>query len=178
MAVLVILMNSNRGSQLTVYDLPSASRRDCGRPWLCAGMGKAPAWLLFASWPSYKACVVVVLRFPFSYVFSRRHRRCSVELSPSIQRRCHSGKACPSFACSLRTQLASSGHLISPGTSVRCSSSSRPVVLPSRARRRGQSSPSPEHHHRRHFTPPWLLGSSTCFTVASPASFFAPSSSG
>ena len=134
---LVILMNSNRRSQLTVYDLPSASRHDCGRPWLCAGMGKAPAWLLFASWPSYKACAVVVLRFPFSSVFSHRHRRCSVELSLSIQRRCRPSKACPSFACSLRTQPASFGHLISPGTPVRCSSSSRPAVPPSRACRRG-----------------------------------------
>ena len=60
MVVLVISMNSNRGSQLTVYDFPSASRRDGGRPWLRAGMGKAPAWLLLASEPLYKDFTVAI----------------------------------------------------------------------------------------------------------------------
>ena len=83
MAVLVILMNSNRRSQLTVYDFPSASRRDGGRPWLRAGTGKAPEWLLLASEPLYKDFTVAVFRHS-PPLFSSRHRRCSVVRLPSL----------------------------------------------------------------------------------------------
>ena len=63
-----------------------------------------------------------------------------VELAPSpwcIS--CHS-KACHSLACSLRTQPAISGHLISPGTDARRLSSSRPATPPSSSPHRGRCS--------------------------------------
>ena len=66
---LVILVNSSRGSHLIAGDLLLGSRRARGRPWLRAGAGKAPAWLLLASEPSYKSCDVVVLRRLPSSVF-------------------------------------------------------------------------------------------------------------
>ena len=65
---------------VTAGELLSASRRGRGHLWHHAGMEKAASWLVFASWPPFKACVVVVLLFS-PPLFSRRRRQSSVELA-------------------------------------------------------------------------------------------------
>ena len=45
----VIMVNSDRGSQLTAGEILFRSGRRRGPLWLRVGVGKAPAWLLLAS---------------------------------------------------------------------------------------------------------------------------------
>ena len=78
---------------------------------------------------------------PFHFLcFSRRHRRCSVELTPSPKHLYHLSKVCLSSAYSLRTHPTEPRCLILPRTATRCLSSSRPVASPSRALQRGRRS--------------------------------------
>ena len=76
-------MEQCRQSAVTAGELLSASRRARGHLWRRAGEEKDVSWLPLASWPSYIACAVAIrlLSLP---LFSRRRRRSSVELSPSI----------------------------------------------------------------------------------------------
>ena len=79
----VIKWNSVRCLSYTAGDLLLGSRHARGRPQLRAGAGRAPSWLLLASEPRYLACAVAI-RLLSPPLFSRRRRRSSVELSPSI----------------------------------------------------------------------------------------------
>ena len=132
-------MNSVHRLSYMAGDLLRRSRRARGRVQLHAGVGKAPAWLLLASWPSYKDYAVTVLRFLFLYFFPspppllRRAFVVDLALLPSQQR-----------LFQLRLLLA---HPAIPlglpdfaGLRRSSSSSSLPVAPPSRARCRGQSS--------------------------------------
>ena len=137
---LVILVNSSHRSHLIAGGLLLGSRRARGRPQLRAGVGKAPSWLPLASWPAFIARASP----PFSFslpLFSRRHRRCSVELASPPQRKPASAKHRLSSACSLRTQPTNLGPLISPRNAASRLSSSRPAGSPSSECRRGQRSP-------------------------------------
>ena len=79
----VNMVNSAHRLSYTAGDLLLGSRRMRGRPQLRAGVGKVPTLLLLASEPRYLACAVAV-RLLSPPLFSRRRRRSSVELSPSI----------------------------------------------------------------------------------------------
>ena len=79
----VNMVNSARRLSYTAGDLLLGSRCARGHPQLRTGAGKAPSWLLLASEPRYLACAVAV-RLLSPPLFSRRRRRSSVELSPSI----------------------------------------------------------------------------------------------
>ena len=78
----VNMVNSDHGSHLTDDELLLRSGRRRGHHRLCAGVEKAPAWLLFASWSRFKPrrSRRSLLSPP---VFSSRLRRCSVVLVPS-----------------------------------------------------------------------------------------------
>ena len=72
--------NSSHRSHLIAGGLLLGSRRVRGRPWLNAGAGKVPTWLLLASEPLYKDFTVAVFRRS-PPLFS--NRRCSVVRLPS-----------------------------------------------------------------------------------------------
>ena len=76
----VILVNSARGRHLIAGELLFHSGRRRGHPWHRAGIGKAPLWLPLASWPAFIARASPPFFFSLP-LFSRRHRRCSVELA-------------------------------------------------------------------------------------------------
>ena len=134
---LVNTMNSVHRRSYTAGDLRFASRCVRGRPRLCAGMGKAPAWLPCASGRSLRPepSPFFAVSLP---LFSRRRCHNFVELLPSNQRPRHRSKACPSSASSLRVQQTSPCGLSSLETRGARSSSSRLAASPSRALRRGQ----------------------------------------
>ena len=87
----VIKLNSARRLSYIAGDLLLSSSRACGRPCLRAGMGKTPGWLPCASELRYKTCFAVVFAV-FIALFSRRRRRCSVELTSPPQRKPASAK--------------------------------------------------------------------------------------
>ena len=134
---LVNTVNSVHRRGYTAGDLLRRSRRARGRPRLCAGMGKATAWLPCASGRSLrpKPSPFFAVSLP---LFSRRRCLNSVERLPSNQRSRHRSKACPSSASSLRVQQTSPCGLSSLETHGACSPSSRPAASLSRALRRGQ----------------------------------------
>ena len=135
----IITVNSVHRLSYMVGDLLRCSRRVMAVRGVALAWGKAPAWLLLASWPSYKDYTVAVLRFLFLCFFPspppllRRAFAIDLALIPSQQR-----------LFQLFLLLA---HLAIPfglpnfaGLRRSSSSSSLPVAPPSRARCRGQSS--------------------------------------
>ena len=87
----VIKLDSARRLSYIAGDLLLGSSRTCGRPWLRTGAGKTPAWLPCASELHYKTCFAVIFAV-FIALFSRRRRRCSVELTSPPQRKPASAK--------------------------------------------------------------------------------------
>jgi len=77
------LVNSSRGSHLTVGDLLLSSRRARGHLRRRAGMGKAPAWLLLTFEPRYKAYVAAVLLLFLPLLFP-----VATAIAPVSSRRC------------------------------------------------------------------------------------------
>ena len=132
-------MNSVHRQSYMAGDLLRRSRRVMAIFGVALAWGKAPAWLLLASWPSYKDYVVAVLRFLFLCFFPspppllRRAFAVDLALLPSQQR-----------LFQLRLVLAHPAILLGlpdfAGLRRSSSSSSLPVAPPSRARCHGQSS--------------------------------------
>ena len=65
----VNMVNSACRLSYTADDLLLASKRARGRVRLRTGVGKVAVWLLLASWPPFKACVVAVLLISSSLLF-------------------------------------------------------------------------------------------------------------
>ena len=76
-------LNSACRLRYTSGDLLLGSRRVRGRPWLRAGAGKVPAWLLLASEPRYKAYVAAVLLLFLPLLFP-----VTTTIAPVSSRRC------------------------------------------------------------------------------------------
>ena len=85
-------MNSVHRLSYMAGDLLRRSRRVVAVFGVALARGKAPVWLLLASWPSYKDYAVVVLRFLFLCFFPsppsllRRAFTVDLALLPSQQR--------------------------------------------------------------------------------------------
>ena len=135
----VIKVNSARRLSYMAGDLLRRSWRVMAICRVVLAWGKAPTWLLLASWPSYKDYAVAVLRFVFL---------CFFPSPPPLLRRAFAVDLAllPSQQCLFQLRLILAHPTIPlglpdfAGLRRSSSSSSLPVAPPSRARCHGQSS--------------------------------------